>query len=267
VPDAQVSLDAEGLLLHPLLASAPRLALWRAPTDNDRIPGFADRWSELGLDATVRRLLGVERTGSATVVTADVVTGAGHAVRHVQELALLPGGAVLVTETAHVPGELDDLPRVGTVLELPADVGDAVTWFGGGPHETYPDRRAAAEVGRWTARVGDLFTPYVRPQESGGRHGVRWFSVGGGTGPGLVVHLDEPRQVSLTHHRAHDLARATHADELVPRDGTVVHVDAAHRGLGTASCGPDTLPRYLVGPGTYRWSYTLAGTGGTGDGR
>ena len=33
----------------------------------------------------------------------------------------------------------------------------------------------------------------------------------------------------------------------------------AHRGLGTASCGPDTLPAYLVGPGTYRWSWTGAG--------
>ena len=28
-------------------------------------------------------------------------------------------------------------------------------------------------------------------------------------------------------------------------------------GLGTASCGPDTLPHYLVGAGNYRWSWTL----------
>jgi hypothetical protein len=36
-----------------------------------------------------------------------------------------------------------------------------------------------------------------------------------------------------------------------------VHVDAAHRGLGTALCGPDTLPEYLLALGKYRWSYTL----------
>ena len=41
------------------------------------------------------------------------------------------------------------------------------------------------------------------------------------------------------------------------RPETIVHLDAAHRGVGTASCGPDTLPGYLVGPGTYRWSWTL----------
>jgi beta-galactosidase len=69
--------------------------------------------------------------------------------------------------------------------------------------------------------------------------------------------MDAPRQVSATHFRASDLAAATHDVELTPRPETVVQLDAAHRGLGTASCGPDTLPEYLVGPGTYRWSWTL----------
>jgi beta-galactosidase len=76
-------------------------------------------------------------------------------------------------------------------------------------------------------------------------------------GRGLRITLDEPRQVSISRFRAADLAAATHHGELVPRDVAVVHIDAAHRGLGTASCGPDTLPEYLVGPGTYRWSWTL----------
>ena len=137
--------------------------------------------------------------------------------------------------------------------------GPRVEWFGGGPHESYPDRSAAAAVGHWRSTPADLFTPYLRPQESGGRHAVRWVRVaglGGATGD-VVLHLDEPRQVSLTHHRAHDLASATHADELVPRPEVVVHVDAAHRGLGTASCGPDTLDEYLVATGTHRWSYVL----------
>jgi beta-galactosidase len=43
----------------------------------------------------------------------------------------------------------------------------------------------------------------------------------------------------------------------VPREEVVVHVDAAHRGLGTASCGPDTLADHVLHPGEYRWSYTL----------
>ena len=105
--------------------------------------------------------------------------------------------------------------------------------------------------------VDELYTPYVRPQENGGRADVRWLELSDGRGRGLRITADEPRQVSATHYRAADLAAATHDVELKPRAETVVHLDAAHRGLGTASCGPDTLPEYLVGPGTYRWSWTL----------
>ena len=260
--------DADGLLAHPLLASAPRLALWRAPTDNDRIGGMAARWAELGLDRLTRELRSVEERDGAVVVTADVVTGAGHPVRHTQTITPLDGGTVLVEELAVVPPELDDLPRVGSVFEVSGEVpAGFMRWFGGGPFESYPDRRSAAVAGLHWAPLDDLFTPYVRPQESGGRNGVRWFALGGPLSaegpegsrwePALTVYLDEPRQASVTRYLAHDLAEATHSDELVPRPEVVVHLDAAHRGLGTASCGPDTLPEYLLHPGEYRWAYVI----------
>jgi beta-galactosidase len=267
--------DADGLLVHTALAAPPRLSLWRAPTDNDRIGGMGERWAQLGLDRLERRLVDVEEQDGATVVTADVVTGGGHTVRHTQTLTPLDGGGVLVEEVAVVPDGLEDLPRVGSVFEVSGDVPASwVRWFGGGPFESYPDRQAAAVVGLHASPLEDLFTPYIRPQESGGRSGVRWFALGDGDAlppsedsapggrmwrwqPSLRVHLDEPRQVSITRYRADDLATATHSDQLVPRPEVVVHVDAAHRGLGTASCGPDTLPPYLLGAGEYRWSYVL----------
>ena len=267
--------DHDGLLVHPAVLTAPRLALWRAPTDNDRIGGHAARWSELGLDRLERHLVGVDDKDGSVVVTAQVVTGAGHLVLHRQALTPLEDG-VLVEESAVLPAELADVPRVGSVLEVegggPAGV---LHLFGGAGPESYPDRCAAALPEHQVARLDTMFTPYVRPQESGGRSGVRWFALGRHVGqdprpspegatvpvvvfqPAVVVHLDVPRQVSMTRYRAEDLASATHSDQLVPRPGVVVHIDAAHRGLGTASCGPDTLPRYQLGTGEYRWSYTL----------
>ena len=112
-------------------------------------------------------------------------------------------------------------------------------------------------VGRWASTVTGQHVPYIRPQESGGHADVRWLTLRGRDGRGLRIVLDRPRQVSVTHFRAIDRATATHDDELVPSASTIVHLDAAHRGLGTASCGPDTLPQYLVGPGTYRWAWAL----------
>jgi beta-galactosidase len=257
---ADVPLDAEGLLAFELLAAPPRLSLWRAPTDNDRILGLAALWRTWGVDRLSRTLKEIRREADGVVVSAEVKTASGIAVAHEQRFKSLDGGAVLVRETVRIPDELADLARVGIEFETVAGL-EQVEWFGRGPVETYPDRRRAGAVGRWRSTVTDLYVPYVRPQESGGRADVRWLELSDGRGRGLRLELDVPRQVSATHFRAEDLATATHDVELVARAGATIHLDAAHRGLGTASCGPDTLPEYLVGPGTYEWFWTISALG------
>ena len=252
---AAIELDADGYLTHPLLAAGPRLALWRAPTDNDRFGGIAARWEAAGLADLRPGPAQVEHEGARVIVRREVAVGA-HRVAHRQVFTPLPGGAIHVAEEAIIPPGLDDLPRVGTVLELVPGLEQA-EWFGLGPHESYPDRKRSGLVGRWRSTVGDLFTPYVRPQEAGGRADVRWLELRDGAGAGVRLTMGVPMQVSATHHRASDLAAATHAEELVPRPEVIVHIDAAHRGLGTASCGPDTTAPYLLGPGAYRWEWTL----------
>ncbi|PBC94633.1 beta-galactosidase [Streptomyces sp. Ag82_O1-15] len=252
--DSSVEVDGDGLLVHPLLTAAPVLSLWRTPTDNDELGGMAVRWRAWGLDALERKLVDVRRESASVTVVAEYATPAG-AVRHEQVFTRVEGG-VRIEETAQLPAALDDVPRVGSVFETVAGL-DVLEWYGQGPWESYPDRSTGAPVGHHSLPVDELFTPYLRPQESGGRHGVRRFTLSAPDATGLAVALDEPRQVTVTRYRAADLAAAAHHDELVPRPGCVVHLDAAHRGVGTASCGPDTSPGYLVPAGTHRWSWTL----------
>jgi Beta galactosidase small chain. len=243
--------------LHPLLAVPPTLSLWRAPTDNDRIGGMAARWTEWGVDRLERHLRSIDRDGSATVVRSEYHTGAGVPIPHEARYTALGAGGVHVEESVVIPEALSDLARVGTVLETVAGL-ESIEWFGSGPHETYPDRKRSGLIGRWRSSIAEQYVPYIRPQENGGHADVRWLRLSDGTGRTLRLTLDRPGQVSATHLRAADLAGATHDVELEPRPETIVHLDVAHRGLGTASCGPDTLPEYLVGPGTYRWSWTLS---------
>ncbi|MFJ1874397.1 glycoside hydrolase family 2 TIM barrel-domain containing protein [Streptomyces chartreusis] len=250
----RIEVDGEGLLLHPLLTAAPTLSLWRAPTDNDELGGMARRWRSWGLDTLVRKGVSVTEDSGRVTVEAEYAGTTG-VVRHRQVLTPVEGG-VRVEEEAELPEAFDDVARVGTVFETVAGL-DLLDWFGQGPWESYPDRSAGAPVGHHSVPVEELFTPYLRPQESGGRHGVRRFALSAPDATGLAVALDEPRQISVTRYRAEDLASAGHHDELVPRPGCVVHIDAAHRGLGTASCGPDTSPSYLVAPGVHRWNWTL----------
>ncbi|MEU6350997.1 glycoside hydrolase family 2 TIM barrel-domain containing protein [Streptomyces sp. NPDC047072] len=249
-----VEVDDDGLLVHPLLVSAPALSLWRAPTDNDELGGLGLRWRAWGLDAPVRKVTDVRRNGGRVTVQAEYATEAG-AVRHVQVFTAVEGG-IRVEESADLPEGLDDVARVGSVFETVAGL-DLMEWYGQGPWESYPDRAFGAPVGHHSMPVDELFTPYLRPQESGGRHGVRRFTLSAPDATGLAVVLDEPRQVGVGRYRAEGLSGVAHHDELVPRAGCVVHIDAAHRGLGTASCGPDTSASYLVAPGVHRWSWTL----------
>jgi beta-galactosidase len=251
-----VPLDEEGRLVHPLLAAPPALSIWRAPTDNDRIGGMAGHWQAWGVDRLERHLVRIDREDGVAVIRAEHRTPAGHLIFHRQRVRTLEGGGLEVEEEAVIPAELEDLPRVGTRLTMVPGL-EQLTWFGTGPHETYPDRCRGGAVGRWRSTVAEQYVPYVRPQENGGHAAVRWLRLDDGTGRGVAMTFDRPLQVSVLHVRPEDLAAATHDVEVVPRAETIVHLDGAHRGLGTASCGPDTLPEYLVGPGTYRWSWRL----------
>ena len=251
-----VTLDEAGLLVHELLSAPPRLSLWRAPTDNDRIAGIASAWHDWGVDRLTRTLRSVRREGDATVVQSEERTASGIVVGHEQRFRALAGGGVLVEEKVTVPDALTDLARVGVVMEAVSGL-EQTEWFGRGPVESYPDRWHGSPISRWRSTVAEEYMPYVKPQENGGHADVRWLEVSNGSGRGFRIATDKARQVSATHFRAEDLAAARHDVELTARPETVIHLDVAHRGLGTASCGPDTLPEYRFGPGVYEWSWTI----------
>ena len=86
---------------------------------------------------------------------------------------------------------------------------------------------------------------------------MRWLEIFNNHHETIRIELDKPSQVSVTPYRASDLATATHDVELGSSNFTVVAIDTVHRGVGTASCGPDTLPQYLIKPGKYTLAYTL----------
>ncbi|MEO8462614.1 MAG: glycoside hydrolase family 2 TIM barrel-domain containing protein [Chloroflexota bacterium] len=255
--------DEQGRLQFAGLVGGSRLSLWRAPTDNDRIGGLADLWDTWGVPNLARRDVTITAEGHEVVVKQTVVTATGHQIPHEQRLTRFASGAIHVSEAVDIPPELNDLARVGTILEFEPGF-ESMTWYGRGPHETYPDRRRAGTIGRWTSTVAAQHVPYVRPQENGGRADVRWLELrrdtgqdDAGTAPRIRVDFDSPRQVSALHFRAEDLASATHREELLPRPEVIVHLDAAHRGLGTSSCGPDTLATYIVPTGRHEWAWTI----------
>ncbi|MBK5288090.1 MAG: beta-galactosidase subunit alpha, partial [Acidimicrobiia bacterium] len=164
--------------------------------------------------------------------------------------------SVVVSEDVTIPDGIDDVPRIGIRWELPAEL-DQVIWYGLGPGESYPDRRRGAYVGRFSQTTAEQYVPYVMPQEHGGHADTRWGVVHDADGHGLLVTAAEPFQWNLSRYTPEQLTRATHAEELVPDDALTMHLDHRHRGLGTLSCGPDTLPQYRIGSGRYRFAWAM----------
>jgi beta-galactosidase len=231
-----------------LLTDPVALSLFRAPTDNDgfklmpelaqrlRVGGQALRlWQEAGVDTRPAEELVNHRC--SRVVVDDRTVEYHHVV--------------------DVPESLADLPRVGVTFALPKRF-DRLRWLGCGPHENYPDRKSSAVVGIWDAPVDD--EPYLVPQEFGLRTDCRWFEcIDERRGQRLRIEVLLPAALhcSATHYRAADLYAATTFTELRPRNELRVHLDVAHRGLGTASCGPDVLPQYRIPTGRFEFAYSL----------
>jgi beta-galactosidase len=155
---------------------------------------------------------------------------------------------------------LPELPRVGIAAKIPACY-DRLAWFGEGPHEAYPDRRAGAFLGNWEHSIAGLEVPYIVPQENGNRMGVRRIRLlrkagAPGSGRSLTITTDKPVMMSCCRYSPENMFEALHTCELhdlSAGDGGYyfLHIDCAQRGLGTAACGPDTLERYRVRPGLF----------------
>jgi beta-galactosidase len=250
----EASVNDAGEIQLPYGAFAPELSLWRAPTDNDRIGHMATKWERYGVRVLNRTDCTIAETAKSRKVISTWETSTGFSIKQTQVITPVADGFA-VKETIVIPKQLEDLARVGINFELDGAL-ENLTWFGSGPHESYPDRKIA-RIHRWASTVAGQYVPYVRPQENGGRTAVRWFELTGNDGKGLRIDLDKPLQVSATPYRANDLADTTHNIDMTPSGNVVVNIDAAHRGVGTASCGPDTLDKYLVGGGTYTFNWTV----------
>jgi len=246
--------DEHGQIVLPYGIVAPAVSLWRAPTDNDRIGHISTKWERYGVRDISRTDCVVRQTSTSIKIANTWETSTGVSFKHTQLITPVVGGFT-VKETVTIPKAFDDLARVGTLFELDGSLSDLV-YFGTGAHESYPDRKIG-RIGRFVSTVAAQYIPYVRPQENGGHAAVRWFEVTNAAGNGLRFAMSKPAQVSVTPNRDAELADSTHDVEVKACGNTVVHIDAAHRGLGTASCGPDTLDKYIIKTGVHTWEWTV----------
>jgi beta-galactosidase len=255
--------------LGGLALDGPRLDVWRAPIDNERFgpDPLEARWRQIGLHRMTHRLIDIRAEDDELVVRTRVAPAAldlgllttyrwsaGHDADHADHA---DQNMVNVTVTVEPQGTWTvPLPRLGTRMSLPARL-ERMEWFGAGPGESYPDSAIAARIGRFSAGIDDLQTPYVFPQENGNRSGVRWAELSGPDGPGLRIAGYPTVDVTARRWTSEDLDRARHTSELRPRSAVFVNVDAGEQGLGSAACGQGVLPPYVLPAQATEFSFSL----------
>lgn len=166
--------------------------------------------------------------------------------------------ALQIDVTLSLSSALAEYPRAGVRVPISASLKTA-RWYGRGPHECCCDRKAGAPIGMHEMAVDALGTPYIVPQENGSRCDTRYLELRGET---QSVHIQSlsPFCFNVSKYSAQNLFACAHTAELsdLSKDRRnprfILSIDAAHRGVGTGACGPDTLEKYRVKPGVYKLS-------------
>ena len=235
--------------------------------DNDGIKGWTgqqnkalDRWRAQGIfDAEAAQsapTLVSNRRGKVVIDnTLSLKTTDGTVICQTRYVLKATGG-LSVQHTFNVPKSLSDLPRIGIRYGL-ASALEQLSWFGRGPHETYADRKQSGRLMQHASSVSDQYVPYILPQDHGNLTEVRWLKLDDGDDLKFCITGDTPFEASASRYKKEDLLAAFHTHEVSPDTQVWLNLDAQQRGLGGASCGPDTLPAYRLTSGTFHLNYTI----------
>jgi beta-galactosidase len=132
------------------------------------------------------------------------------------------------------------------------DAPEALTWFGRGPHENYPDRKLSANVGRWRVPTGEMHTPYIFPSDNGLRCDVNELEVG-------LVRVSGDFHFAASQYGMEQLRSAQHDYELQKESGLYLCIDGFHMGVGgDDSWTRSVKPEYRLVEGEYKWCFCLS---------
>ena len=252
--------------------AGPHLSCVRAFTDNDNWMRTGNKWGAGDAGVEGAGLFQLKYHPGKIVVTDDGVrivtdvTGTkGCGFTHETTWHLASDGALTVDNKVTPYGEVPTLPRLGLSMRLTYPL-ENMRWYGRGPMENYIDRCTGSFVGIWSSTVTQQFVDYVRPQENGGKSGVRWVEFTDKRGHGVrFTAVGEPMFMRALHYEFEDLEFAHHRNgqrrfraPLVKHPEICLDLDVRQTGLGGASCGPVPMTKYTFDQNaTVEWSLKI----------
>ena len=263
--DINITFDGKtGLITKYIVNGVPILGeggtlrpnFWRAVTDNDMGAGLQQKlkvWRNPVMNLTS---LAVDKKASnksqTTVVARYDMPEVAATLTLTYEIHA--GGAMCVTQGIAFSDSYQELPemlRFGIVMELPYQM-DISDFYGRGPIENYADRRYSQRLGIYRQTADEQFYPYIRPQETGTKGDIRWWTQTDDQGNGIKVTADKPFYASALHY---DITMLDEGDEKHQRHPcdlfrsmyTVLTLDSEQCGVGGIdSWGARPLEQYRL---------------------
>ena len=236
---------------------------WRAPTDNDFGARLQTRYAVWRKPTLKLTAIDTKVSGKNAIVetTYDMPDVSG---KLLLSYEVSPVGAVLVTQrfTATAGKEVPNLFRFGLQLPMPRTF-NTIEYYGRGPGENYADRNHSTPIGKYRQSVDEQFYPYIRPQETGNKTDIRWWTMLDASGSGLRITSAEPFSASALHYTIESLDDGAakdqrHPTEIQQADLTNLCIDKVQMGLGCVnSWGRLPLPQYQLPYGDYEVTFLL----------
>ena len=136
-----------------------------------------------------------------------------------------------------------------------------IRYYGMGETESYPDFSSQSVMGVYETTADKMYTENIKPQESGNHNGVRWAEITDKSGCGIrITALGQALNFKAVDVEEKNLRQSKHMEDVVRTDRTFVHLSGFMRGIGSASCGPDTPDKYkkiLHFKETYTYSFKI----------
>lgn len=226
------------------LATPLTISLYRPMTENDaHRKGSGKMWKDAGLDCISQKAVSIGRRGKDVVVELVLTGRDGQNVGTAETAYSIGKGGCLAVECNFNPDTavVKSLPRIGLAYRAPAET-VAKVHFLGRDGETYADRKTAGRIGNHATTPKADFHNYIVPQTTGNHTDVRRVTFA----DKMTVVSDRPFQFSATPYSDANIDASRHINELNDDGLVTVHLDAEQTGVGTATCGPDVLPKYRI---------------------
>jgi beta-galactosidase len=239
---------------------SPKLYLYRAPHQTD--DWWVDRvWNKYGINSLSYSLVDIkaEVIDNTTIKVTSIIKTEGKegfGAYHTTSYVIKGNGLIKVENKVQFTGMRINLARIGVRILLNKNLAH-VQYFGRGPVENYADRKSAQDIGVYDLDVNNQYE-YEKPMERGNHEDVRWLKFSGKEMPSLIVKADENlMQFSALPHTDEQMSPVEYKIDLPANTATVFCLSTKTMGVGSASCGPRPLEKYLVWSDNTQFGYTL----------